>query len=173
MLCDKGNNKASIDIRNLLGFVSDRMSLGALSLQASVCPAPIILNETWLWASQMISCLEPCPQSEMSQRLPSYGSGPSGPLIIMHPHCYFRSGHLAGGVRNSTACVCPRWSLKQTVPSLAVAGEPVSLLPDSYHTPCSPVSQSQLVKELKGQDTSKGELRAQEISKQPAHLNQG
>lgn len=46
MLCDKGNNKASKDIRNLLGFVSDKMSLGALSVQASVGPALIILHET-------------------------------------------------------------------------------------------------------------------------------
>lgn len=46
MLREKGNNEASIDIRNLLGFVSDKMSLGALSLQASGGPAPVIVNET-------------------------------------------------------------------------------------------------------------------------------
>ena len=42
-------------------------------------------------------------------------------------------------------------------PPLAPAGEPAPLLPDFYHMlPHSPVSQGQLVEELKGQETSHG-----------------
>lgn len=54
----------------------------------------------------------------------------------------------------------PKDLWKRPVLSLAVAERPASLLPDLCHTPCSLVSQAQLVEELKGQETSNGETES-------------